>query len=315
MGGQIKVEPLNVVFGARVSGVKLSSISDTDFEELYQAWLEYGLLICEAQFLGHDEQIEFARRFGELEFELAALSNVLEDGTLRCDDGSDDVMKILKGNMDWHHDSTYMPIQAKGAVFSAEVVPSSGGETQWADMRAAYEALPEGLKDEIRDLSAFHSLAYSQAKLGYVEPERRADDTQRDPEAYNGYGFGVEDTPLRRLVKIHPETGRPSLLIGRHAYGIPGLGEQESETLLEQLLDFACQAPRIYTHRWAPGDLVVWDNRCLLHRGNPWDMNEPRVMYHSRIKGDAESESASSVGSGSSIPGVDPGFRKGVRSS
>lgn len=311
----MEIQPMESTLGAFVTDVDLVQLDSEGFDPIYQAWLEYALLVFPGQFLSNTQQVDFARRFGEMEFDIAPLSNVRLDGSLRADDGSDDVVQILKGNMGWHHDSTYMPIQAKGAVFSAEVVPSSGGETQWADMRAAYEALPEGLKDEIRDLSAFHSLAYSQAKLGYVEPERRADDTQRDPEAYNGYGFGVEDTPLRRLVKIHPETGRPSLLIGRHAYGIPGLGEQESETLLEQLLDFACQAPRIYTHRWAPGDLVVWDNRCLLHRGNPWDMNEPRVMYHSRIKGDAESESASSVGSGSSIPGVDPGFRKGVRSS
>ena len=292
----MEIQPMESTLGAFVTDVDLVQLDSEGFDPIYQAWLEYALLVFPGQFLSNPQQVDFARRFGEMEFDIAPLSNVRLDGSLRADDGTDDVVQILKGNMGWHHDSTYMPIQAKGAVFSAEVVPSSGGETQWADMRAAYEALPEGLKDEIRNLSAFHSLAYSQAKLGYVEKERRADDTERDPEAYNGYGFGVDDTPLRRLVKVHPETGRPSLLIGRHAYGIPGLGEQESETLLDELLDFACQAPRIYTHRWAPGDLVVWDNRCLLHRGNPWDMNEPRVMYHSRIKGDAESESASSVG-------------------
>ena len=93
-------------------------------------------------------------------------------------------------------------------------------------------------------------------------------------------------------MKIHPETGRPALMIGRHAYGIPGLGEQESDALLQELLDFACQAPRVHHHHWAPGDAVIWDNRCLMHRATPWDMREPRIMYHSRIAGDPVSEFA-----------------------
>lgn len=97
------------------------------------------------------------------------------------------------------------------------------------------------------------------------------------------------------VVKVHPETGRPSLVIGRHAYGIPGMDPAESERLLTELVDFACQPPRVYHHRWAPGDAVVWDNRCLLHRACPWDMNEPRVMYHSRIAGDPETECAASA--------------------
>ncbi len=93
-------------------------------------------------------------------------------------------------------------------------------------------------------------------------------------------------------MKIHPETGRPSLVIGRHAYDIPGLEPDESERLLQDLVDFACQAPRIYHHSWTPGDAVVWDNRCLLHQARSWDMNEPRIMYHTRIAGDPTTEFA-----------------------
>lgn len=291
MGGQIKVEPLNVVFGARVSGVKLSSISDTDFEELYQAWLEYGLLICEAQFLSHREQIEFARRFGELEFELAALSNVLEDGKLRCDDGSDDVMNILKGNMDWHHDSTYMPIQAKGAVFSAEIVPSEGGETGFADMRAAYSALDPKIQKKLMGLRAYHSLHYSQNKLGYASQSLKGKGINDDGDL-DGYGFHDGPVSIRPLVKEHPETGCPNLIIGRHAYNIIGLTEKESSELLEYLKVFSCRPPRIYHHQWQPGDTVVWDNRRLMHQATPWPTDQARVMWHSRIAGDPETESA-----------------------
>src|SRR5690606_28369882 len=103
-----------------------------------------------------------------LEFDLAPLSNVRADGSLRPDDGSDDVMKVLKGNMGWHADSTYMPVQAKGAVFTAHVVPASGGQTGWADMRAAYDALDEPTRARIDGLAAYHSLYYSQSRVGHV---------------------------------------------------------------------------------------------------------------------------------------------------
>jgi alpha-ketoglutarate-dependent taurine dioxygenase len=174
-------------------------------------------------------------------------------------------------------------VQAKGAVFTAHIIPPTGGETAWADMRAAYEALDDSTRDQIADLSAYHSLYYSQSKLGHA-PKEGSD--------YSGYGFNNQDPPLRPLVKSHPETGRRSLLIGRHAYGIPDMDPNESEQLLEHLIDFACQPPRTYQHNWSPGDAVVWDNRCLLHQACPWDMREPRVMYHARIAGDPTTEFA-----------------------
>ncbi len=278
-----EVEPLDATFGAVVTGLKLTQLEDATFARLYETWLDHALLIFPAQHRSGAEQVAFAKRFGDLEFELAPISNVRSDGTLRLDDESDDVVKVLKGNMGWHCDSTYMPVQAKGAVFTAHVVASTGGETGWADMRAAYEALNAETRCRIADLSAYHSLYYSQSKLGHKPKEG---------SEYSGYGFHGQDPPLRPLVKIHPETGRPSLVIGRHAYGIPGMDPDGSEQLLEDLVDFACQPPRIYHHAWSPGDAVVWDNRCLLHRGRPWDMTEPRVMYHSRIAGDPTTEFA-----------------------
>lgn len=287
----LKVEWLDSSFGARVSGVDLRELDEATFEQLHDTWLDRALLIFPGQHLTKEEQVAFAKRFGRLEFDLVPLSNVRSDGSLRPPDGDDDVVKILQGNMGWHSDSTYMPVQAKGAVFTAHVVPTSGGETGWADMRAAYRALDAETRAKIRDLSAFHSLYYSQAKIGHAPSE----DARKGPDDYSGYGFHAQDPPLRPLVKIHPETDRPSLLIGRHAFGIPGLGEAESEQILSELVDFACQPPRTYHHAWTPGDAVLWDNRCLLHRATPWDMNEPRVMAHSRIAGDQDSEYAPSA--------------------
>lgn len=275
------LDPLPASFGAVATNLRLADLPDEDFRALYAAWLEFGLLIFPGQHLSKTEQIAFARRFGTLEFDLAPISNLRPDGSIRPDDGSDDAVKVLRGNMGWHCDSTYMPVQAKGAVFSAEVVPDEGGETEWADMAAAYAALDAPMRTRIADLSAYHSLRYSQGKLGHEH---------KDGSAYSGYGMTVADPPLRPLVKVHPETGRPCLMVGRHAYGVPGLRPEQSEALLEALCAQACQPPRVWRHRWTPGDAVIWDNRRLMHRAMPWDMRVPRVMWHSRIAGDPLSE-------------------------
>ena len=278
-----EIKPLDATFGAIVSGIKLSSLDDATWRDLYATWLDYALLIFPDQHLSREDQIAFAKRFGSLEFELAPITNVRNDGSIINESANSDTIKILKGNMGWHHDSTYMPVQAKGAVFTARVVTSSGGQTGWADMRAAYDALEPALRAKIETLNAYHSLFYSQAKLGHF-PKKGSE--------YSGYGFHDGPVPLRPLVKTHPETGRKSLLIGRHAHNIPGMDTAESERFLQELADFACQSPRVYHHTWAAGDAVVWDNRCLMHQATPWDMNEPRVMWHSRIAGDPASESA-----------------------
>ena len=168
------VTPLDASFGALVTDVKLSVIDDARFERLYRTWLEYGLLVFPGQHLSREEQVAFARRFGELEIEIVPISNVRGDGSIRKDDEADDVVKVLKGNMGWHCDSTYMPVQAKGAVFTAHVVPPEGGETGFVDMRAAYDALDPAMKARIANLSAYHSLHYSQAKVGHEHKEGSA---------------------------------------------------------------------------------------------------------------------------------------------
>ena len=162
----------------------------------------------------------------------------------------------------------------------ALVVPPEGGETEFADMRAAYDALDDAMKEKLAGLSAHHSLYHSQAKIGYSH--------QTD----NRYGFHNKGAPLRPIIKTHPETGRKSIYTGRHAYGIPGLSDEESEELLSKLLEDACQRPRTYLHKWTVNDLVVWDNRCVFHRARPYDPNHTRVLRASRISGEPESELA-----------------------
>ena len=144
----IEITPLPASFGATVRGVALADLDDTAFQTIHDHWLTHGLLVFPGRHLDTAGQVAFARRFGALEFDLAELSNVKEDGSLREGD-DDDMVKILKGNMGWLHDSTYMPVQAKGAVFTAHVVPERGGETAWADMTAAYAALDEAMSQRI----------------------------------------------------------------------------------------------------------------------------------------------------------------------
>ena len=145
----MQVEKLDATLGAKVTGVALGSISDEGFDQIYDLWLEHALLVFPSQHLTKDEQIAFASRFGELEFELSPIGNVKKDGSLRVDDDSDNVVQILKGNEGWHYDSTYMEVQALATVFTAHRVPSKGGETGWADMRAGYTALNDDLKKKI----------------------------------------------------------------------------------------------------------------------------------------------------------------------
>jgi len=293
---QLQIEPVDATIGAIVTGVDLSAAADSSRQQEWRevwpkieaAFLEYGVLIFPGQNISREEQIAFGSQFGEIEefapgVTLVSLSNRREDGSL-SEDG-EHLTQILRGVEVWHTDSSYMRLASKGAVLSAEVVPPVGGQTEWADMRAAYDALDDAMKDRIADLSAYHSLFYSQAQIGH------------DVAVGAGYGFESEESPLRPLVNVHPDTGRPSLFIGRHAHGIPGMAQLESEQLLDELLSFACRSPRTYEHRWHRGDVVAWDNRCLMHRARPYDHhNEARVMRHVRIAGDPESELAETMG-------------------
>ena len=286
------IEPVDATFGAIVRGVRLNALDQGTWTALYSAWLEYALLIFPDQQLTRGEQKAFARRFGPLEIEELGFSNVRPDGNLMSMGRDRELMNVLEGNHRWHTDSSFKEIHAKGAVFCAETVPPGGTQTGWADMRAAYDALSPGMRERIEHLSAYHSVYRSQEKIGHtISPEWRAQFGVKE----NSVGMSARSEappPLRPLVKVHPETGRNSLLIGRHAYGIPGRTEEESENLLKESTDFACQPARVFYYNWNAGDAVVWVNRCLLHRSVPWDTSLPRVMWHTRIAGDPVTEAA-----------------------
>ncbi len=278
----ISIEPTGATLGAVIRNVDLRTLDEDTWAAIEQAFLEHALLIFPEQHLTEAEQVQFAERFGDIEIlvddrKSIPISN-RPDGAILGDESHH--MQLLKGNEGWHTDSSYMPVSAKASVLSAHVVPKSGSETEWADVRAAYDALDEETRSSLNELNAYHCYFHSQAQIGHKV------------EVGAGYGFFDGEPPLHPLVKIHPVTKRPALFIGRHIKRIAELDEAESEQLVQKLMFFSCQSPRTYRHAWRPGDVVVWDNRCVLHRARPYDQREERLMLHTRVKGDPATESA-----------------------
>ena len=281
---KFKISPSDATCGAIVTGVRIASLDDETWPVIWEAFLEYGVLIFPQQHPTVAQQSAFAERFGEIEYlDGKGKSKVVPiggDSAIYKDEGT---AKAAQGIDQWHIDGSYMPLASKASVLSAIVIPSSGGGTEWADMRAAYDSLDEETRERIADLSAYHSFFYSQDQIG------------NKMEVGAAYGFYAGEKPLRPLVKTHPDTGRRSLYICRHAHGIPGLSEAESSRLLAELEDFACRPPRVFSYAWRMGDMAVWDNRRLTHRRMPYDTTKQRLLYHARVAGDPATELAAGM--------------------
>lgn len=281
---EVRASP-DTTLGASVSGVDLRTLDDATFEQIEAAWHEHGVLVFAGQFLSDEEQIAFSRRFGALERlisgkalnpEIGMLSNVRPDGSLIEPEGS--YALFLLGNTFWHTDSSFKRVPAKASLLSARKVPRQGGETEWADMRAAYDALDDTARARIDAATAVHSYRYSQGLIGGTDVLSEAEWAALPP---------VEHP----VVRVHPATGRRSIYAGRHASHIEGENVEEGRALLDRLTAEAAQPPRVFRHKWTEGDLAIWDNRCMLHRGHTWPSDEPRVMARTTIAGEsAENE-------------------------
>lgn len=279
------ITQIDGAFAARVTDIDLTDMDDEAWQAVDEAFLKHGVLVFPGQNLDAEAQVAFANHFGDIELlrpdpndKAVPITNVKEDGTVF--EPKEHRFKSLRGNEGWHIDSTYMPLAAKGAVMTAQIVPEEDGETEWADMRAAYDDLDNDKRDFVEGLSAYHSLYQSQAKIGYsIKPG-------------TAYGFHNKGAPLRPMVKTHPLTGRKALYVGRHAYKIPGMEDADALALVDELIEFACEPSRSYKHKWTPGDAIIWDNRCIMHRACSYDVSKPRVMRHVRIAGDRASELA-----------------------
>ena len=278
----------NKAFGATATGVDLKNLSDDEFSDLHAAFLEHGFLLFPDQHLDEESSIAFGKRFGDLEFGGAPMANQKkhEDGSFgKIYDLQSQLMRTNVGNEAWHTDSTYKPIASRVAMLSAVIVPDEGGQTELADLRSGYEALDDTTKEIVAGLSAFHSTNFSQANDLGDFPDTNGDGLYG--EVYHGEAY------LRPMVKIHPETGKPNLFVGRHAFGIPGLNREESRKLIRSLIEHVVgDDSRVYSHNWVVGDTLLWDNRRALHRARPYDYSKPRYLIGTRVAGDPASELA-----------------------
>ncbi|HTO12863.1 MAG TPA: TauD/TfdA family dioxygenase [Candidatus Binatia bacterium] len=279
----LSVRRLHPHFAAEVTGVYLRDLDDPTFAQLRAAFEEHSVLVFHDQHLTDDEQIAFTRRFGPLEEttrsiaqnarvapQIADLSNVDAEGrTFAADDRR---MLYHKGNQLWHSDSSFKPVPAMASLLSAREVPSEGGETEYASLRAAWDALPRTLQARLEGMVAVHSFAYSRGLIapGLLLPEQEA----------------ALPPVKQQLVRVNAATGRKAVYLGSHASYIVGLPVDEGRRLLHDLLEHATQPQFVFQHRWRVGDCVMWDNRAVLHRGRPWDERQRRVMHRTTVAGD-----------------------------
>jgi alpha-ketoglutarate-dependent 2,4-dichlorophenoxyacetate dioxygenase len=284
----ITIRPLHPFIGGEVSGLDIAKpLSAEDAAAIHAAMDRYAVLVFHDQDITDEQQLAFTRALGPIELMVGGHITKPEDSRLgpyfadvsNLDQTGDKLARADRrrlfnlGNRLWHSDSSFRATPAKYSLLSARSVPSAGGNTEFADMRAAYDALDEETKAEIDDLICEHSLIHSRGALGFTE---LSDDERK------------EFTPVRqRLVRRHPLTGRKSLYLSSHAGAIVGWPVPEARFLLRDLTEHATQRQFVYVHRWRLHDFVMWDNRQTMHRVRPFrDTREVRDMRRTTIAGD-----------------------------
>ena len=275
------IRPLTPVFGAEVGGFSIrAGVDDESFAAIERAFNEHGVLVFRDQPVSDEEQIAFSMRFGPLEetlagavgarSKLARISNLMPDGSRKPADGA--LALFARANLFWHTDSSFKPVPAMASLLSARILPKAGGDTEFASTRAAYEALPPERQRRLDRLIAVHWIVTSRLK---VSP---AAVTEEQRQAL---------PPVRQaLVRTNPVTGRKSLLIGSHVTHIEGMADAEALALNEELVELASRPGHTYRHTWRADDLVIWDNRAVLHRGHPYDeAGDDRLLVRTTVAG------------------------------
>jgi alpha-ketoglutarate-dependent 2,4-dichlorophenoxyacetate dioxygenase len=284
----VTIRPLHEVFVGEVSGVDITKPLSRDEVAAIEAGMDrYAVLVFHDQDITDEQQMAFSRNFGALED--ARGGNVTRPEEKRLGTGMNDVSNLGKdgkplardsrqrlfnlGNSLWHSDSSFRATPAKYSLLSARIVNKKGGNTEFADMRAAYDALDDETKREIADYVCEHSLMYSRGSLGFLD---YSDDEKR-----------MFKPVLQRLVRTHPVTSRKSLYLSSHAGGIVGMPVPEARLLLRDLNEHATRPKFVHVHKWTLHDLVIWDNRQTMHRVRRYDEAQPRDMRRTTVAGDA----------------------------
>ena len=285
----ISIRPLRGAFAGEVSGVDITRPMDPAEVAAIEAGMDvHAVLVFPGQALDDEQQLAFTLHFGPLESYASAghirkredsrlgpgmadFSNLDKDGNILS--AEDRVWFFKLGDRLWHSDSSFRPVPAKYSLLSGRVIPSWGANTEFADMRAAYDALDPRTKAEVEDLVCLHSLIYSRETIGFT------DLTAEEIEAFR---------PVRqRLVRVHPVTGRKSLFLSSHAGAIEGWTVPEARMFLRDLTEHATQREFVYSHSWKLHDLVMWDNRQTMHRGRRFDRHEIRDVRRTTLAGHA----------------------------
>ena len=280
------IQPIQPSFAARVSGVDLRTpISTAVAAEIESGMDRYGVLVFPDQQIDDDQQLSFTKNFGEIEH--AQGGNITKDSEHRLKHGMIDVSNLDQkgepldrndrrrmfnlGNRLWHSDSSYRAVPAKFSLLSARTVAARGGNTEFADMRAAYDTLDDDMKTLVEDLVCEHSLLYSRGSMGFTE----LSEAER-----------AMFKPVRqRLVRTHPATGRKSLFLASHIGTILGWPVPEGRDLIRDLIEHATQREFVYAHTWKQYDLVMWDNRQTMHRVRRFEESQPRDMRRTTVAG------------------------------
>lgn len=267
----LRFDRIHPLFGARAEGLDLSRPLDAEhITELRAAMDRYGVLVVPGQDLTDEQQAAFAQQFGEIEdtptlvdqerrrlsnMKINDISNLGADGKILA---ADDRRRMFNlGNLLWHSDSSFKATPAYWSMLQARVIPPEGGQTEYVDTRVAWDYLPDTLKTITRDLIAEHSLIFSRAQLGFA--------------AFSDAEIERCKPVPQRLVRRHAESDRLALYLSAHIGGIKGMEPPEAMALIRELTEFATQRQFVYQHNWAVHDLVIWDNRCTMHRGLRYD--------------------------------------------
>jgi taurine dioxygenase len=263
------IRQLSPHLGAEIQGVELArGVDDALFRAIYDAFLRYQVLLFGAQELPPAKQVEFARHFGEVQIhvmnqyhadgypELYRLSNLDEQGNPTGQHPD-------KGTLAWHTDGSWRPVTGQATILYAEIIPQEGGETHFCDMYGGYERLSPQWQARIAGLRAVHNLDFSRTRRHGEDPMTEAQRREVPPV----------DHPV---VRTHPETGRKCLFLGDHAEYIVGMNYAAGRALIEELNTLAVHPDLTYEHHWSPGQLILWDNRCLMHRATDYDPSKQR---------------------------------------
>ena len=280
----MEILPVTDHFAAEVGDIDLSgALSFDQRSQLEAAFNRYAVLVFPDQKLTIDQHLDFARNFGPLETtihnikpgsklrvrpEIADVSNLAPDEAIWGERSRKRMFEM--GNRMWHTDSSFKRVPAKVSILYARTIPPVGGQTEYVDLRAAYDALPDDMKQRLRGLVAEHAIMYSRKRLGFTDFSD--EENQALPP--------VPQTIVRR----HPGSGRMTLYLASHAGRILGMSDADAQALLQQLTEHATQRQFVYAHRWRVHDVVMWDDRCTMHRGRPFDdLRWPRDLQRATV--------------------------------